>query len=223
MAALVGESPHRVEGRDKVTGRATYAAEFQVPGLVHAVIVRSPLAAARVRGIDDAAASAAPGVIAVLAHDTFPKLRDAPVALQSGSERNRMSGSAGQQFLPLQGDEILYPGQPVALVVADTLEHARYAASLVRLDLQKAKPVVDLHQAREESELFAPKNIWGSQTDHHRGDVPAALESAAVRVDAVPHAGPASRPDRDARDDRLVDRRRHAAPSLRADDVGLRR
>lgn len=185
MAALVGESPHRVEGRDKVTGRATYAAEFEVPGLVHAVIVRSPIAAGRARRIDDAAASAAPGVVAVLAQGTFPKLRDAPVALQSGSERNRMSGSAGQQFLPLQGDQILYPGQPVALVVADTLEHARHAASLVRLDLQQAKPIVDLEQAREESELFAPKNIWGSQTDHHRGDVPAALDAAAVRVDAT--------------------------------------
>jgi len=70
----IGQPVSRVDGRKKVTGGATYAAEFDVPGQAHGVIVRSTVAKGRIAVIDSKAAEEAPGVLAVVTHRNAPKL-----------------------------------------------------------------------------------------------------------------------------------------------------
>ena len=74
MTAYIGQPVSRVDGRQKVTGGATYAAEFDQPGQAHGVIVRSTVANGRIASIDSAAAERAPGVVAVLTHRNAPRL-----------------------------------------------------------------------------------------------------------------------------------------------------
>ena len=76
--AFIGQPVSRVDGRQKVTGGATYAAEFDVPGLAHGAIVRSTVANGRIASIDSAAAERAPGVVAVLTHRNAPRLAYRP-------------------------------------------------------------------------------------------------------------------------------------------------
>src|SRR5205823_4578822 len=72
--ASIGQPISRVDGRLKVTGGATYAAEFDVPGLAYGAIVRSTVASGRIAAIDAAEAEGAPGVLAVLTHQNAPRL-----------------------------------------------------------------------------------------------------------------------------------------------------
>jgi CO/xanthine dehydrogenase Mo-binding subunit len=123
----------RTDGRAKVTGTTRYAGDLPVPGLLHARIVPSIYAHARIRGIDRSAALGVPGVVAVLAAG------DLPVA-GVGPQR---------RFEPLAIDEVVYAGQPVALVVAETEEVAEDAAALVHIDEEPLPPVVDLLAALE--------------------------------------------------------------------------
>ena len=76
--AVIGQAVSRVDGRQKVTGGATYAAEFDQTGQAHGVIVRSTVANGRIASIDSAAAERAPGVIAVLTHRNAPRLAYRP-------------------------------------------------------------------------------------------------------------------------------------------------
>src|SRR6266496_2587689 len=76
--AFIGQPISRVDGRQKVTGRATYAAEFDVPGVLHGAIVRSTVAKGRIANIDSTAAERAPGIIAVVTHRNAPRLAYRP-------------------------------------------------------------------------------------------------------------------------------------------------
>ena len=125
-APIIGQPVSRVDGRQKVTGRATYAAEFDVPGQAHAAVVRSTVASGRITSIDSAAAKRAGGVLAVLTHRNAPKL----------AYREHKAGvdpEVGERLHVLQGDRVNHQGQPIALVVAETLEQAQHAARLVRV------------------------------------------------------------------------------------------
>jgi xanthine dehydrogenase YagR molybdenum-binding subunit len=164
---LIGPGVDRVDGPLKVTGSAPYSIDFGYPDMAHAVLVRATVAAGRIRGIETAAAEAAPGVLAVITHRNAPRLQvgpDTPVWRQPP--------------LPLRDDRILYHGQYVAVVVAGTAEQARAAARLVEVDYEPAEPLLDLNDPRAE----VLTNPWGM--DAHRGDVAAGLASAAATVDA---------------------------------------
>ena len=89
--AVIGQPVSRVDGRQKVTGRATYAAEFDVPGLAHGAIVRSTVANGRIASIDSAAAERAPGVVAVA---DPPQRAEACLSPAQGRRRTRLSASA---------------------------------------------------------------------------------------------------------------------------------
>ncbi len=116
----IGSELSRKDGRLKVTGSATYTADTQVPGLHYAVFATSAVASATIEALDTSGAERAPGVVYVMTHHNAPRLR--PPAPGFGS----------MTFLPLQSDQIRYEGQPIALIVADSLERAMHAASLVR-------------------------------------------------------------------------------------------
>jgi xanthine dehydrogenase YagR molybdenum-binding subunit len=174
--SAVGRPLERLDGRAKVTGTARYAAEFRHDRMAYAVLVQSTIAKGRVASIDAAAARRSPGAIAVLTHENAPKLR--MPAPQPGNPSSQ-NGSLGEKRLPLSDPEIHFVGENVAIVVAESLEQARHAASLVRIRYQEERPVLDYLEAR--SSGTRPEKALGNRpAQHRRGDVDAALAAADV-------------------------------------------
>ena len=134
LTSAIGRSIPRVDGRPKVTGQARFAADYEVRGLLHARPVLAMPAHARIERIDVAAALAVPGVVAVLTAADLP-------IVSEGNDRVHE---------PLARNEILWAGQPVALVVAESPEAAADAAPLVSVETTALEAVVDLERA------FAP-------------------------------------------------------------------
>src|SRR5439155_10192455 len=112
----------RVDGRLKVTGRATYAAEFARPKLTYGALIQSMIANGRVVKIDLSAARSAPGVIGILTRENAPQFRPYPDDLSR-------AGAPGESRVPLQADNIYCAGQQLGVVVAETFERGTYAAS----------------------------------------------------------------------------------------------
>ncbi|MYZ48407.1 xanthine dehydrogenase family protein molybdopterin-binding subunit, partial [Propylenella binzhouense] len=179
MNGIVGQPVSRVDGAAKVTGGARYAAEFAVPGLVHAALVASTVAKGLVAAIDIAAAAAAPGVLAVLTHENAMRLPYRPM-----ERRPAVDPKAGEQLKVLQGPEILFCGQPVALVVAESPEQAVHAAGLVavREQPEPAATAFDTDGAYSPSEASAKAGRAG---ETRRGDAEAAFRAAPVTIDAT--------------------------------------
>lgn len=175
--ALIGQPVSRVDGRLKVTGGATYAAEFDVPNLAHAAVVRSTVANGRIMSIGTAEAERAPGVLAVLTHRDAPRLAYRP-------HKGPPDPAVGERLHVLQDDRVNHQGQPITLVVADTLEQAQHAAALVRVtyapetavtDVARVDPVLPTRQKTDQGETPPPET--------RRGDPEGALAAAAVKVD----------------------------------------
>ncbi|MEU2735181.1 xanthine dehydrogenase family protein molybdopterin-binding subunit [Streptomyces sp. NPDC007095] len=163
--AAVGAPLSRVDGRLKVTGQAKYAADHEPEGVVHAVVVDSSVGRGRITGIDSRAAEAQPGVLKVVHHRNAPKL---PYGPNPGS-----LNLPGERLRVFQDDQVRFHGQPVAVVVATTLEAAQHAANLVKVDYDSEQPVTDLSDAPPA----------GDPRTYARGDAEAALQSAAVRLE----------------------------------------
>src|SRR3954471_19395931 len=125
MSDLIGPALARIEGPAKLTGTARYAAEIPIKGLAYAALVQSTIPAGRIRRIDASRALAASGVIAVMTHENAPRLD--------------MSAESPQvtMFPLLQDDRVLFNGQHVALVVADTFEQATHAVTLLAIDYER--------------------------------------------------------------------------------------
>jgi xanthine dehydrogenase YagR molybdenum-binding subunit len=174
---FIGQPVSRVDGRQKVTGGATYAAEFGVPGLAHGVIVRSTVANGRIASIESAAAERAPGVVAVLTHRNAPKLA-------YRTHKALVDAAVGERLHVLQNDRVNHQGQPIALVIADTLEQANHAATLVDVtyaaetgitDISRAEPVLPTQEKTDQGET--------PPAETRRGDPEGALAAAEVKVD----------------------------------------
>jgi xanthine dehydrogenase YagR molybdenum-binding subunit len=178
---VVGQPLSRVDGWAKVTGRAKYSAEYnQLPGLVHAVLKTSDVAKGRVTAIDTSAAQRQPGVLAIFTHQNLPKLAKSP----NRPDDRKAFASSPMSFFPLESDQIFYAGQPVAVVVADTLEHAQYAAAQLRVTIAPEVPVSS-YQAKN-AELYVPKTVRGYQPGvSKRGDAQAAFAGAPVQLTAT--------------------------------------
>ncbi|MEE1938406.1 xanthine dehydrogenase family protein molybdopterin-binding subunit [Streptomyces sp. TRM 70361] len=169
--AAVGAPLSRVDGRLKVTGRAEYAADHDVRGAAHAVLVGSSIALGRVTAVDTRAALAQPGVLAVIGHLNAPKLayRDNPRAITDPP--------VGERLHVFQDDRVRFFGQPVAVVVARTLEAARHAAELVRVSYRAERPATDLAApGRPVNDPLPPQ-------DYVRGTPDEALAAAPVRLE----------------------------------------
>jgi xanthine dehydrogenase YagR molybdenum-binding subunit len=171
-APYVGKPQDRVDGRLKVTGAAKYAAEFAVPGLLHGVVVSSTIAKGRILHIDSREALALDGVLRVFTHENRPHLPWFSRSYRDDDAR------AGSPFRPLYDAKVRYSGQPVALVVAETFELARHAASLVRIEYEIAPHQTDLRSQRDAA--HPPRGE--KQPPKPRGDADAALTRSAVRV-----------------------------------------
>ena len=114
-SANIGQPLARVDGKLKVTGAATYAAEFVRPKLAYGVLIQSAIANGRVDKIDIWAAKLAPGVVGVLTRENAPQFKPYPDDLTK-------KGAPGENRVPLQDDEIHYAGQHLGVVVAESFE-----------------------------------------------------------------------------------------------------
>ncbi len=178
---VIGRPLSRIDGRLKVTGGARYSAEIPLPNLAHAVLVESTIARGRILSMDIQAAEAVPGVLAIITYLNAPRLvSPAPVAVAS-RDRDSTSGTAGQSYVPVQDNVIHHSGQHIGVVVAETLEQATYAASLVRVEYEREQPTVDMEHPLDAP--FKPADIWGEPTDVQRGNVEQGLVEADVCID----------------------------------------
>ena len=128
----LGKGHRLIEGLEKITGNAKYAGDLSLPGMLHACLVLSPYAHARIVAIDRSAAQAVPGVVAVLTADDLPT-------------RDRAVNS--RHSAVLAKDRVLWRGQPVVVVVGETEAAARDAADRVVVEYEPLPPIVDVRKA----------------------------------------------------------------------------
>jgi xanthine dehydrogenase YagR molybdenum-binding subunit len=167
----VGTPVPRVDARLKVTGAARYAADHGpadgLEGVVHAVLVEATIGRGRITGVDTRAAEELPDVLAVFHHGNAPRLpyRDNPFP--------DSINPPGERLRAFQDDRVQFFGQPVAAVVATTLEAARHGARLVEVRYAAERVGTDL----------ATGTPAGEPETYARGDVEAALGAAEVRLE----------------------------------------
>jgi xanthine dehydrogenase YagR molybdenum-binding subunit len=172
MRPYIGTPTPRIDGRAKVTGAAKYAGEFNVPNLAYAFVIESTIAKGRIVRIDVADAVRVQGVFDVLTHQNRP-----PMAAADKAWNDDVAPEKGSPFRPLYDDKILFSRQPVALVLAEDWDTARFAASLVAIQYEEEPSVTDLEAQRETAfEVEKPEKP--------RGDAASAIAAADVRHEA---------------------------------------
>lgn len=185
IPAQKGQPVSRLEGHLKVTGQAKYSGEYNVPGLLYGYVVNSPFTKGKILKIDTAAAQSLAGVVKIFTHENRPSLAWFDIQYAD------MDAPPGTPFRPLHNDEIKYNGQPVALVVAETFELARYAASLVKLEVSEEAFDINLSESLS---LARPPKV-GLATGLKplppppQGDFEKAFENAYAKVSAEYYHG----------------------------------
>jgi xanthine dehydrogenase YagR molybdenum-binding subunit len=171
-AGLIGKAVDRYEGPLKVTGTAPYAYEVEPPSPpAYGVMVPAGISRGRISKIDTAAAVAAPGVCLVWTHRNVP---------EQGVKGTRVHPRSTAPARPvLENDHVSFFGQPVAFVLADTLENAQAAAALIQLSYEAEDASVEFHAHLTEAD-FPP-----NEQDTEIGDVAAGLAAAPVTLDAT--------------------------------------
>ncbi len=172
MQPYIGTPTSRVDGRAKVTGEAKYAGEFRSPDLAYGWVIESAIPKGRIVRIDASQALRVAGVIDVLTHENRPDM-----AGTSRAYKDDVAPDKGSPFRPLYDDKIMFSRQPIALVLAEEWEIARYAASLVRVEYEADAFATDLFERRDEAfEIKKPSKP--------RGNFDKAFAAAEVRHDA---------------------------------------
>jgi aerobic carbon-monoxide dehydrogenase large subunit len=177
--AAVGRSLRRREDVRLLTGRSKFAADFRLPGLLHAAMVRSPHAHARLGAIRAKAALGLPGVVAVVTAEDLGPMERIPVRLGP-----RPSVVACLQP-PLARDKVRYVGEPVALVIAESRYLAEDAVDVVEVDYEPLDTVADVGRSLERSAPVLHETLGSNLVDRlatHRGDARGALATARHRV-----------------------------------------
>ena len=174
----IGQPLTRRDGVLKVTGAAKYAADHHPVGMLYAVLAVSSIARGRVAFLDIAAAKAHPGVVEVITPANRPALAQDP---------DEKSNPLMFRLDLLQNDRVRYAGQPIAVVVAETLEAATEGAALLtpRYEIEPARVGLDA------GESFVPQFVGpGFPTEAHRGDIEAGLAAATKRIAATYETAP---------------------------------
>jgi xanthine dehydrogenase YagR molybdenum-binding subunit len=172
MNAYIGTPTSRVDGPAKVSGKARYAGDFNVEGLLYGAVTTSTIASGRITQIDTSEAERVAGVVKVLTHQNRP-----PMAENDKAWKDDVAPERGSPFHPLDDDKIVFSEQPIAFVIAEDWEAARYAASLIRVEYKADAPSTDIYAARDEA-FVVPK------PEKPRGDAAKAFAAAEVKVDA---------------------------------------
>ncbi len=170
----IGDPVIRVDGRLKVTGGAKYAAEAAVPNAAYGVMLTSNIANGIIQRMDTAAAQRAPGVLGVMTPANAPKL---PAGGKAG-----VKPPAGRVLSLLQDNSVHYNNQPIAVVVAETLNQALYAVSLIQVKYQAAPAALDFEAG------FPTAHAAGhghDPADVANGQLAAGMARAEVKLDQV--------------------------------------
>ena len=167
---VVGTRPIRHDGADKVTGRAQYGADIQLPGLLHAKVLRSPHAHARIKSINASRALTLPGVKAVVTSEDLPKVSGKVADIGEGAMFNLgfLSNTC------LAANKVLYKGHAIAAVAATSLHEAEEALLLIDVEYEVLPPVMDVLDAMKED---APVLHDRLETQSKRGMGPGGLRS----------------------------------------------
>jgi xanthine dehydrogenase YagR molybdenum-binding subunit len=169
----IGQPLTRREGVLKVTGAARYAADNHPPGMLFAVLAVASIARGRVASLDIDAAKAHPGVVEVMTHANRPPLADDP---------DHKPHPFAFKMEALQNDHVRYANQPIAVVIAETLEAATEGATLLnpRYEAEQA------HVGLDAPDAYVPPAVgMGSPAEERHGDVEAGLSNAAKRIEAT--------------------------------------
>ena len=169
--SIIGAATPRVDGAAKLTGRARYAADHHPEGMAYAYGVYSRISKGTIVNIDVARAKGMPGVLDIFHHNNFDALHRSPSTF---AEENMID----ELRLPFEDDHVHYAGQFVALVVADTFEHARAAAYRVQVDYDGQSAAANLAQASD-----AHGTVEANRTT--RGDPDGVFDNAAHRIEAT--------------------------------------
>ena len=171
MNSYIGTPTSRVDGRAKVTGMAQYAGEFKAPDLAYGSVVTSTITKGRIARIDARRALGVEGVIDVITHENRPKMA------RTDEGYNDEVAPGGSPFRPLYDDKIKFNGQPIALVIAEEWETARFAATLVHVEYEAEDHATDLHVRLDKAYVV-------EKPDRPRGNAAKAFAAAAVRHEA---------------------------------------
>ena len=147
--AQIGDPLNRFDGVEKVTGAARYAAEHPADGLLHGFAISSAIAKGRIKEIDTSAALAVPGIVEVITHLNRPSVA------WLDSKYDDDAAPPGSPLRPIYDDRIHFSGQPIALVIAETPELARYGASLIAVSYEEEPFNTDFSKALDER--FSPR------------------------------------------------------------------
>ncbi|MDB6074721.1 MAG: aerobic-type carbon monoxide dehydrogenase, large subunit CoxL/CutL-like protein [Verrucomicrobiaceae bacterium] len=182
----IGKPLDRVDGHFKVTGKARHAAEFPA-NPAYATLVRSTVSSSTITGVDSAEAEAVPGVLGVYSHLQPLPWTENKAFSKEESER----GESAMSIRPLGSDKVFYNGQYVAMVVADTLEQAQHAASLVRVSYNGLPPQKDMEPTKT-SPFVLEQNLDRAETPKAMKDEPLkrkagkgeeAFQNAEIKID----------------------------------------
>jgi xanthine dehydrogenase YagR molybdenum-binding subunit len=176
---LVGARVSRVDGRLKVTGKADYTSDYNFPHQVWAFAVKSTIAKGTVTNLDTAAAEKLPGVVKIYTPANRPKIYP-PKSEHSGGV------ILGEELPPLANNGVVYYGQDIAYVVADTYEQAREAAGLIRVTYEREKPI----GSKPDAKMETPPKVNGEKTNLKKSasmltSVEDAWKASPVKVDVT--------------------------------------
>ncbi len=171
----VGTRPVRPDGVEKVTGRANYGADYALPGMLHAAVLRSPHAHARIVGIDTRAAESLPGVKAVLSARDLPELgHDACGGIEERINLRDLADNC------MARGKVLYHGHAVAAVAATTPELAQEACRQIRVDYETLPALLDLERAMAPDAPILHDHL---RTHGARGALPEGPTNIASRIE----------------------------------------
>ena len=174
--SLIGQPLSRVDGIRKVTGTATFSAEHKIARLAHAVLVTSTVPHGRITRVDSAEAEKMRGVISVMTHLNAPRLPSAGKAAAG-------QPPAGRVLNLLQDDRVHYNNQPVAVVVAETFEHAVDAARHVRMSYRADQATTDFEKAKLQQ--VDPKKAKDGPADTNRGKLEDGIAAGVAQIDVA--------------------------------------
>jgi xanthine dehydrogenase YagR molybdenum-binding subunit len=174
---LIGAPVSRIDGPLKVQGKAKFAAEFPLEGMVYAALTFSTVARGRITSCDTSEAEAAPGVVLVMTYRNAPRMQPMPLFMTAEK-------AAGGDDLPImQDDRIHWNGQPIAVVLAETQEQADYARSLIRVTYAVTEAITSFEMAKERG--TEPGLFMGQPLKAEIGDAEGALAAAAFKIDTA--------------------------------------
>jgi xanthine dehydrogenase YagR molybdenum-binding subunit len=171
-----GTAVNRVDGDLKVRGEARFTAEFQLENMTYAAITFSTIAKGKILSIDSRAAEQATGVLAILTYENVPRMKAPPLA----DFEDLGKGFALSDLPIMQSAEIHWDGQPVAVAVAETLEQAEYAASLIKVTYEQGAADVSFQDMKPTAEV--PHDVMGEPPEIKVGDVSRAMAEAPFHV-----------------------------------------